>query len=158
MPNNSIAEYGFLEAARAFCGLIEQIENHELGNWLTHMGKVVLRLEASMELLAMPAGSSPCAGVPEESLFKLYARLREFLGERDEYWSEGDLHAGDGDRTGSLSDDFADIYFEITRGMALYRQGKAFREQALRLWIGSYRKHWRQHLIDVRKQLNDFCG
>jgi len=54
----------------------------------------------------------------------LHQRLKGFLGNLDEYWSEGDLEAGDGLKTGSLADDITDMYFDLKRGLAHYETGK----------------------------------
>ncbi|MBS1211681.1 MAG: hypothetical protein H6R26_297 [Proteobacteria bacterium] len=147
----------FVKSANEFCELIEQIESHEPAPWLAAMGAILLRLDTAIAHLVEVTPAPPHVWLTDmEKRFELYSRLKAFLGELDEYWSEADLHASDGYMTGSLSDDFSDIYFELKRGLIVHRQGYDGQEQAILLWTSSYQHHWRQHLVDARKQLLEF--
>lgn len=157
MLNDSCHEYPFIAAANAFCSLIEQFESHHRSEWLDQIGNTLLGLESTVTQLHAPLPPSSHAGLSDlEKRFELYSRLKKFLRESDEYWSEADLHAGDGYMTGSLSDDFADIYFELKHGLLLHEQGGYHTGAAVQFWTDGYRDHWRQHLVDARKQLFDF--
>lgn len=147
----------FAESAHDFCRLVEQIDGYQTEHWLSAVGAVLLRLDMHICRLASLTPQAPHVWISDlDKRFELYSRLKDFLGEHDEYWSEADLHAGDGYMTGSLSDDFADIYFELKRGLLLAAQDQDGHAQALQLWTSGYRDHWRQHLVDARKQLFDF--
>ncbi|CAK0772923.1 hypothetical protein CCP3SC15_4690002 [Gammaproteobacteria bacterium] len=58
---------------------------------------------------------------------------------------------GQQDPTGSLADDFTDIYFELKRGLKLLEGGGT--GNALALWKGSFLVHWGQHLVDAERQV-----
>jgi hypothetical protein len=157
MDNSNTREAAFVDAANQYCQLVEQIRQYDRPTWLDRIGKALLSLEASIEQLQTAQPTAPYARISDfEDRFEIYSVLKEFLAEEDEYWSEGDLHASDGNKTGSLSDDFADIYFELQRGLMLYQQTDGGPANAVRLWVGSYRDHWRQHLVDARRQLFEF--
>lgn len=155
--NDSCHEHPFIAAANAFCGLIEQFDSHHRSEWLDQIANTLLGLEATITDLHAPFPPSPHGGLSDlEKRFELYSRLKKFLRDNDEYWSEADLHAGDGYMTGSLSDDFADIYFELKHGLLLHEQGGHHAKTALQFWTDGFRDHWHQHLVDARKQLFDF--
>jgi hypothetical protein len=155
----STSEQQFVDAANEYCNLIMNFDTYKRDIWLDLMGQALLRLEeamAAMEISASPAAPQRGAWVETETRFDLYSRLKRFLGERDEYWSEGDLRVADGHKTGNLSDDFTDIFFEILHGLGLLEQDCARQAPSLQAWLHSYHLHWQQHLIDARKQLIDF--
>ena len=155
--NDHNQEHPFIGAAQAFCGLVEQHESHDRTEWLEQIGDALLRLESAIVQLQMPSPPSRHVGLADlEKRFELYFRLKTFLRDEDDYWSEADLHAGDGYMTGSLADDFADIYFELKCGLVLLERGKRGAKAAIRFWAEGYRDHWRQHLVDARKQLFEF--
>ena len=156
MLNAYFPERPFVEAAEEFCSLIEEFESHHRSEWLGQIGNSLLRLESAVAELEMPSAPSTHAGLSDlDKRFELYTRLKHFLREQDDYWSEADLLAADGYMTGSLSDDFTDIYFELKRGLSLHGQNAESANDAIKSWTQGYRDHWRQHLIDARKQLFD---
>ena len=151
------AVVAFAEAASEYCRLIEQIDSHSPSSWLDRISSVLLCLESGilpLEINVPRRSHVWLSGI--EKRFELYMRIKDFLRNHDEYWSEADLHASDGYMTGSLSDDFVDIYFELKHGLNRYHQGDAGLNAAVAYWANSYRQHWRQHLVDARKQLFEF--
>lgn len=158
LPHTFAPETEFVAAANDFCVLIEQIDDYVQALWLDAMAPVLVRMESAIARIqverARPVPSLSIADL--EMRFELFARLKHVLGERDGYWSEGDLRVSDGYMTGSLAEDFADIYAELVRGMMIYEPQGNYRAMAMRLWVHGYHKHWGQHLLDARKQLVDF--
>jgi len=153
-------ETRFSGAVTDFCRLVEEYES--FGNdgkaWLHRVGSIMQTLEQQIQPL-MPYGTAEAEYSMLQDLegrFALYQRLKSFLGPFDDYWSEGDLEAGDGLKTGSLADDITDVYFDLKRGLNLYREGPGQEASALSLWVFSYRIHWEQHLRDATKQLFEF--
>jgi hypothetical protein len=145
----------FSQAAETFCRSIEHAGQRSRGSWLVAVNESLLRLQNDMRELDAPlAGIRYSMLADLEQRFMLFQQLKEKLGELDEYWSEADLGAGDGVKTGSLADDLTDIYFDLKRGLALLYSGNA--EQAARMWLISYQTHWRRHLEDAIRQLPDF--
>jgi hypothetical protein len=159
LPNNNNApDKDFVTAANDYCVLIEQIDEYPQSRWLDEMAPALVRLEASIDRLQVERGLPvPSLSFSDlETRFELFAHLKAVLGELDAYWSEGDLLVSDGYKTGSLAEDFADIYTELVRGMMIYEPQGNYRAMAMRLWVSGYRRHWGQHLLDARKQLVDF--
>ena len=157
MFNHNAPELEFVAAANDYCLLVEQIDGYPRSHWLDVMAPTLLRLEASITRIRVERGYP----VPSLSLadlddrFELFTHLKHILGDRDGYWSEGDLLVSDGHMTGSLAEDFAEIYAELVRGMMIYEPHGSYRSLAMRLWVDGYRRHWGQHLQDARKQLVD---
>jgi hypothetical protein len=150
-------EQTFACAVDDFCVLVERIEYQSPSQWLILIGQALLRLEGAITELERRVPDAPHTWSNDlEKRFELYCRIKDFLGLDDEYWSEADLIAGDGYMTGSLSDDIADIYFELKLGLVACQEDTLDRLEILKSWTSSYRHHWRQHLIDARKQLFEF--
>lgn len=149
----------FAAAAGSFC---ELVDNHKVcgldsKGWLKQIGEMLLRLDADIRPLNGRSVEAEYSMLQDlEERFVLFQRLKSFLGSLDEYWSESDLEAGDGLKTGSLADDITDVYFDLKRGLLLYLSGKNLKHQAIELWLYSYHVHWQQHLRDAKKQLFDF--
>ena len=158
LTHNYAPEIEFVGAANDFCLLIEQIDDYPRSLWLDVMAPVLVRLESAIDRIQVERGwPVPAVSIADlEMRFELFAHLKGILGERDGYWSEGDLRVSDGCMTGSLAEDFADIYAELVRGMMIYEPHGNYRAKAMRLWVNGYRRHWGQHLLDARKQLVDF--
>jgi Domain of unknown function (DUF5063) len=152
------AEQQFAAAAGSFCELVEQHARHaDSAGWLKLVGQLLLRLDEQIRPLNGHTVEAEFSMLQDlEERFQLFRRLKAFLGALDEYWSEGDLEAGDGLKTGSLADDITDVYFDLKRGLLLYGSGGNSEQRAIDLWLYSYHAHWEQHLRDARKQLFDF--
>ncbi len=148
----------FVLAAGDFCDLVDGHPAHpDPAKWLLHIGQTLLRLDDDIKPLNGRAAIAEYSILQNlEERFLLFGHLKSYLGPLDEYWSEADLEAGDGLKTGSLADDITDLYFDLKRGLAVYRSGESARDQAIDLWLYSYKLHWRQHLRDAKKQLFDF--
>lgn len=148
----------FVAAAGDFCSLVDEHSAHpDPAKWLLQIGDTLLRLDNDIKPLNGRAAEAEYSLLQNlEERFQLFGRLKSYLGPLDEYWSEADLDAGDGLKTGSLADDITDLYFDLKRGLAVYRSGDSAQCQAVDLWLYSYKLHWQQHLRDAKKQLFDF--
>lgn len=155
-----LAESRFAKSATDFCRMVEEYESFDGDGktWLHRIGHIMLGLQQLIQqLLPSSASEAEYSMLQDlEARFVLYQRLKSFLGPFDDYWSEGDLEAGDGLKTGSLADDITDVYFDLKRGLSLYAAGPEQEAEALSLWTFSYRIHWEQHLRDATKQLFEF--
>lgn len=159
MRTQDLPENRFAESVKDFCRLVEAYESYggDGKRWLNHIGQSLLALEQTIEPLQNDGLEADYSMLQDlEGRFTLYQQLKGFLGPLDDYWSEGDLEAGDGLKTGSLADDITDIYFDLKRGLTLYRAGREQEPQAFALWIYSHRIHWEQHVRDATRQLFDF--
>lgn len=159
MPNQDPPDCCFAKSVKDFCRLVEEHESFgsDGKRWLHQIGQVMLRLEQTIQPLRNGAIEAEYSMLQDlEGRFTLYKRLKSFLGPFDDYWSESDLEAGDGLKTGSLADDITDIYFDLKRGLSLYLAGLEHESEALALWVYSHRVHWEQHVRDATKQLFEF--
>jgi len=158
--NQDPSENRFAESVTGFCRLVEGYAAFEGDGktWLHQIGNLMLELEQRIQpLLRSTAGDTEYSMLQDlEARFALYQRLKSFLGPLDDYWSEGDLEAGDGLKTGSLADDITDVYFDLKRALNLHAAGPEHEAHALSMWLFSYRVHWEQHLRDATRQLFEF--
>ena len=160
MRNQDLAENRFAESVTDFCRMVEGYASFEGDGktWLHQIGNLLLELDKRIQPLLRSTTSDTEYSMLQdlEARFALYQRLKSFLGPFDDYWSEGDLQAGDGLKTGSLADDITDVYFDLKRGLTLHTAGPEQEAQALSMWVFSYQVHWEQHLRDATKQLFEF--
>ena len=142
-------------ATNDFCLLIEHIETYRRGDWLADVARILPRIQTAMTHLDGRKLEYGFFTLPDlEERFELFCRLKDQLGEDDSYWLEYDKCDNDQDKTGSLADDFADIYFELKRGLTLYEADKTNNsEDALIMWQTGYVLHWGQHLVDAQRHL-----
>lgn len=159
MTETNVPLQRFVEAAQAFCQMVEGYGSYGFDNkrWLEELGQVLLRLHATIGALKVTVGEGDYSMLQDlEERFVLFQQLKRFLGGLDEYWSEGDLEAGDGLKTGSLADDVTDMYFDLRRGLNQLQAEPGEERKALEMWLYSYRVHWQQHLRDATRQLFEF--
>ncbi len=71
----------------------------------------------------------------------------------DSYWLVGDRSYDQPPLTGSLADDFTDIYCDVQPGLELASESAETRELVLGQWRLSYDCHWAQHLSDALRYL-----
>jgi len=156
---NIETEWGQMLASSAgeYCDLIDHIEQVN-GDWLDDLSALLPRIHAAIS--SMDGRDDKCPHEPGADLdldrrFELYSRLRKLLGDHDGYMLEFDkLEDFDG-ASGSLADDFTDIYFELKKGLDLLGSEPDALSRAVSVWYGSYLWHWGQHLVDAEKHLYD---
>lgn len=136
-------------AVEAFCWMVDYLESYPPLKWLKAMHRLLPQLEAEMERLDVEPEGGFFAVSDLEPRFSMFCRIKAFLGEWDEYALEGESEAF-GDCTGSLADDFTDLYFELRRGLILSKEDL---EAAVVLWRTGYVLHWSTHLREARKRL-----
>ena len=141
------------EDARRFCFLIENIDEFEAQNWLTQISLVLPRIHAVMEVIDHANNRAECffALSDIDERFELFCHLKKSLGEKDGYEVGEELIHNE--LYGSLSEDLADLYFEIKRGLDIINCGQENLSVALNLWRDGFFLHWGQHLIDAERHL-----
>lgn len=142
-------------SAREVCAFVENIENEEERAWLPLASRNLAVLHAAMEQFNTSEVDYKFFTVPDmDSRFELYCRLKSFFNDCDSYPLEREEMASKVSETGSLADDFTDIYLELKRGLnvldAAVFDGE---EAALKLWQSGFMLHWGQHLVDAQKHL-----
>lgn len=155
---NTTTEWSYVLASSAdeYCHLIDQLDQAS-GDWLDNLASLLPRIHAAVSAL-----EDTCVDkVPQEPgqdmdrRFELYTRLRKLLGDHDGYALDFDKPEELDDMSGSLADDFTDIYFDLKKGLNLLEKDPEALSHALGLWHRSYLWHWGQHLVDAEKHLYD---
>nr|BAL52436.1 hypothetical conserved protein [uncultured Gammaproteobacteria bacterium]BAL54508.1 hypothetical conserved protein [uncultured Gammaproteobacteria bacterium] len=146
-----------IAAIRAFCLMIDYLESYRPEAWLKEMNHLLPQIEAGMQWLDLDIAPGFFALPDLEWRFAMFCRLKAFLGKWDEYPLPGDRRDDPSDFTGSLADDFTDLYFELRRGLNLY-DAEGDLASALVLWRTGYVLHWREHLYDACRRLEWLGG
>jgi hypothetical protein len=140
--------------AKRFCFLVENINEFDSQHWLTEVSLILPRIHAVMGLLDNSnRGECLFAIADIDERFDLFCRLKKTLGEKDSYEMGEEL--AENELYGSLSEDLADLYFEIKRGLDLIQTGRENLPAALSLWRDGFFIHWGKHLIDAERHLHD---
>ncbi len=152
------AEWSQLLASSAteYCDLIEHLDRVD-GDWLDNLSALLPRIHAAVSAIPTHAvDSCPCDSEMDMDLrFELYTRLRKLLGDHDGYVLDFDKPEELEDMSGSLADDFTDIYFELKKGLELLSSDPDALTRAVDVWYGGYLWHWGQHLVDAERHLYD---
>lgn len=142
-------------SAKDFCLHIERLESVHNVNWLADITPVLARLHVAIVQIDSGNIDYKFFTLPDLSIrFELFCKLKDMLKERDSYPLEFDSKLESKEMTGSLADDFTDIYFELKRGLSLLDEDEIKnREEASKLWQSGFILHWGQHLVDAQRQL-----
>ena len=81
--------------------------------------------------------------------FTLFSRILDCLGDQAAYPVDLDENDEDQIESGSLADDFTDIYFDLKSGLEIYDQGDESLDLAQKKWLDTFQLHWGQHLFDA---------
>ena len=145
----------FADAAGSYCQLIENINPLDCRTCLATMADILPRLGSAAEQLPTIAPDSVHTGAMEiNARFELFSRIRSALGKLDAYRLEYDRSNDDQDLSGSLADDFTDIYFDLRYGLDLLTTHPNQPLLASASWKTSYELHWQEHLQGATRQLD----
>jgi len=143
-------------SAGEYCNLIDHLDQVN-GDWLDNLTALLPRIHAAISSMeGRPIESCRTeSSVDLDKRFELYSRLRKLLGDHDAYMLEFDKPDDSHGVSGSLADDFTDIYFELKKGLDLLEAEPGSMSRAVVVWYGGYVWHWGQHLVDAEKHLYD---
>ncbi len=134
--------------------MMDHLEAYQRGIWLLEMDQLLPQIEDGMSTLRLDVEYSFFVLPDLEYRFRMFCRLKVFLGDLDGYALAGD-GADPDDYSGSLADDFTDIYFELSRGLDLFDADPSDPIPALTLWHTGHMLHWQQHVCDARRRLEE---
>ena len=160
-PNDSRLTQ-MIATAREYCELIENMDTTDCAACMSAMSRLLPRLERSAE--ALPESSELTVepvhtSTPDyEARFDLFSRIHTALGKIDSYHLEFDHPERADDNSGSLADDFTDIYFDLRYGLDLLDTHPEDPSLAVASWKTSYDLHWREHLRGARPQLTNILA
>jgi len=147
------------ETAREYCTLIENMDVTDCRACLGMMARLMPRLAEAAEQLPTVPTESVHTGSPEfEPRFAMFSRIKSALGKLDSYHLEYDGSDEEDDLSGSLADDFTDIYFDLRYGLDLLETDPGQPEVAAASWKTSYDLHWSEHLDGARRQLAELLS
>ncbi len=142
--------------AREYCAFIESFDSTEDADFslfIMQLSTLLPRLHSAVSALAdAEVTEDLLAGIDPERRFSLYSRLHKAFGDMDAYWMEFDVARDWQDKSGSLADDLADIYWELKTGLERLETEQT-PLPTLRCWGAGYRMHWGQHLVDAERHL-----
>ena len=145
-------------SAGEYCDLIDHLDQVK-GDWLDNLAVLLPRIHAAISSMEGD-DVDKCPIITGSDLdldrrFELYSRLRKLLGDHDGYMLDFDKPEDLDGVSGSLADDFTDIYFELKKGLDVLGTEPDALSDAVCVWYGSYLWHWGQHLVDAEKHLYD---
>lgn len=147
------------ETARKYCTLIETMDVTDCRACLETMARLMPQLAEAAERLPAVPSESVHTGSPEfEARFAMFSRIKSALGKLDSYRLEYDGPDDEQDLSGSLADDFTDIYFDLRYGLDLLDADPENPEVAAASWKTSYELHWSEHLVGARRQLAELLS
>jgi len=145
----------FADTASGYCQLIENIDPMDCRTCLATMAGILPQLGTAAEQLPTTSHDSVHTGAMEiNARFDLFSRIRSALGKLDSYRLEYDHSDSEHDLSGSLADDFTDIYFDLRYGLDLLASHPEEPELAGASWKTSYELHWQEHLRGATRQLD----
>ena len=144
-----------IESSTDFCLLIDHIDLYTLERWLTETTRSLASIQSAMTYLDGKSDLEYSFFIlPDlEERFELYCKLKKYLGNQDTYRLEFDSSSDTEEMTGSLAGDFADIYYELKRGLNLFDSNSENQPHTLTLLQIGYIMNWGQHLLDAQKHL-----
>lgn len=143
-----------VNAAKDFCLLIENVEHYDSHQLLADVARILPRLQSAMTQLDDLDLEYGYFCLPDlEERFEMYCRLKDQLGEYDPYMLDFDAADELEEMTGSLASDFADMYFELNRGLQLYNSATENRQDARTMWQTGYILLWGRQLGNAQKHL-----
>lgn len=151
----------FISKAKAFCDLIEDKENVKSIKFLNNVYRSLLDLYLAYQDLPdkMPESDIEInEELKEKDLLKIRALISKKIGEKyATYWQAFDPIYPNGKELnmGFLSDDLADIYQDLKRGLSINDQAdndETIKAATLELEISFL--HWGHHSIDAIRALH----
>jgi hypothetical protein len=145
----------FASAARSYCGLIEAHATAGATEFLAACEEALAALHtAALSLSAADPGTDePLPDrLDHEDWEALFHSLEGLIGDWDVYRRVFDPYDTDEPVTAQLSDDLADIYRDVRRGLDAFDRGS--KADAAWDWRFSYTSHWGRHLAGALAPLN----
>ena len=136
-----------------FCQQMERWQDAERAQWLRDVSVQLLQLKQAIEQIP-PTGLVLFDEADIQDRFVFFTEMKDWLADLDNYWLAGDRSNDNPELTGSLADDFTDIYFELRAGLA-YVDSEADEQLIVAgHWRSFYNLHWAEHLSDALRYVS----
>lgn len=150
-PKRDAEVRAFVAAAKDFCEFMDTASSLESVSERLRMGRHCLA-----KLVA--AGSAlPVVDVTTSKIVVGDGSPPDWpgFGPHDLYWKVFDPYVDEERVTGSLSDDFLDIYRDLERGLVAFEEGE--HQDAVWEWRFHFDHHWGEHAVDALRALQRAC-
>ena len=153
----------FREPAEEFCRTVEDASGAAPLEFLKQLQLILPRLH--LAALCLPRvdvdeweGDPDVPRRSDKDWGLRYENLKKVLGQYDLYWTVFDARKHNEEAIhGSLADDLADIYFELTSPIEAADCGIPVACALWELRFGFY-SHWGTHLVSATKAIHDFLA
>lgn len=136
----------FLDAAKAYCELIDSSDSFHETKSLSKMLKITSQIYTK-------ALSLPDVDLEEKQSIEVDFPMPEVdFKEYNAYLEMFNPYQDKNPVYGSLNDDIKDIYGDIKRGLILYEKGQ--KTEAIWEWKFGLEMHWGEHAISVMRALH----
>lgn len=159
---DAIAE--FPAVAEEFCRFIDNCGGYERKRLVEDVSVLLARLCEVGARLPWVSPSTEGTDFTDESVaahtseeYQLSTKLREKLGNLDEYWDVFDLTQKEEAILCSLSQDIAEIYMDLQAALRLQTSGASLEDMYFD-WRFDFRSHWSRHAtcaLKVAIQISD---
>lgn len=146
----------FRQLAADYCHLIDEASATPIEDFVMRIHTLMAELySVGARLSDERAGDEEWDRPPHDmdAWQRRFDRLRSYLGDRDTY---SHVHPEGAEVTvGSLADDLADVYDDLTDGLELFASGSI--EIAEECWAISRDIHWGSHALDALRVLHPWA-
>lgn len=142
----------FINQAHQYCDFIKRLSEFDSKSRLAASRIRLLELyRAGSDLPHVKAPDGFAAG-PPPGMPANWPGFAEF----ELYWEVFNPYTFEAPVTGSLSDDLLDIYFDVSRGLELWKS-RAPPAATIWEWRFAFDSHWGDHAIDALRALHRAC-
>jgi Domain of unknown function (DUF5063) len=154
----------FSKVAVEFCAVIDTASSVDREEFLSQIYGILPRL--IQKAIALPSLSyaddddATTHGKQMKNVEwkRLYETLKKEVGEWNLYWQVFDPTKDSEAIRGSLADDLADIYRDLSDGLGTDKSDVALQRNAIFSWRSRYYSHWGQHAINALYAIHFFLN
>jgi hypothetical protein len=147
----------FREAGRRFIGVVDSREESSREQFLERVEKCLAKLHVyaiQLPNVEPATANGTTFSFPTDAWWDLFNQLREKLGDCDIYWCMFNSTKYDEPVCGSLADDIADIYRDLTKSLDYANQNAPDADVIWEMRY-SFTSHWGEHVTSALKAIFD---
>jgi hypothetical protein len=148
----------FSAIARTFCAAVEDAERSDRNAFLLRIYRVLPQLvDAALQLpevaFTNSTESAESVRLSDADWKRIYNAVASVVSDWEYYWEVFDPTKKDEPVAGSLADDIADVYRDLSEGVALSKAQHS-PQNIIWKWRFSFYTHWGQHAIDALRLIH----
>lgn len=163
----------FARVAERYCGIVDAAAHLEKEQILLQVYRILPELISEAILLRDTdpferekedtqddhlSPAAPDMSISHKEWQDLYHVLQKKLGDTDTYWTVFDPTKDQDVVCGSLSDDIADIYRDLKKGLVEIRESAATPNLVIWDWRESFYNHWGDHATSALRTIHALLG